>query len=156
MTLSFNDAIEGVMERGFRVGVAALEPMERTIYVISNADFEINLGGVSAYLYNSAGDDLELLPVAFEAIGCVRLATHAKMLLDAVTAAKCVPSDRQSRYEMMQSRSVMLDQRMDDLERAIQNQEEDYGQMLIEYYNQLIPESGTNNPMNPSGGSGVS
>lgn len=130
------------MERGFRLGVAALDPVERTIYVISNADFEINLGGVSGYLYNSAGDDLELLPVAFEAIGCVKLATHAKMLLDAVIDSKCVPSDRQSRYEMIQSRNSMLDQRMDDLERAIQNHEEDYGQMLTEYYNQLIQKTG--------------
>lgn len=142
MTLNFNDAIDGIMERGFRMGVAALDPVERTIYVISNADFEINLGGVSGYLYNSAGNDLELLPVAFKAIGCDKLSNHAEMLLNAVIASKCVPSDRQSRYEMMRSENSMLDQQMDDLERAIQNQEEDYGQMLIEYYNQLIRKTG--------------
>lgn len=137
MPPSFDDDVERIMTLGSEHGVAELNPVERTVFVISNADFEVNLGGVSGYLYNTAGDHVELLPAAFEAIGCTVLASRSKKLLDVLTALGCVPSDRSLRWETIQSGDDRIEQAMDDLERAIQDQEEDYGQALIDYHTDL-------------------
>ena len=142
MTQSFNDDVERIITRGSEHGIADLNPAERTVFVISNADFEINLGGVTGYLYNSAGNELELLPAAFEAIGCKLLASRSKHLVDALMSLGCITSDRSMRSEMIQSGDERIGRAMDELERAIQDQEEDYGQALIDYHGQLISISG--------------
>jgi hypothetical protein len=142
MTQSFNDDVERIMTRGSERGIADLNPAERTVFVISNADFEINLGGVTGYLYNSAGDQLELLPAAFDAIGCKLLASRSKHLADVLLSLGCVPSDRSMRGEMIQSGYDRIGRAMDDLESAIQDQEEDYAQALVEYHGQLVSMPG--------------
>ncbi len=134
MSSNLNDAIEGIMDRGFRLGANGLDSTERTIYVISNADFEICLGSVSGYLDNSAGDDIELLPVAFEEIGCLLLATRARKLVNAMLAYGCVPSDRQSRGNLIQSYIATINRLIDELTCAVQDREEDFGQMLDDYF----------------------
>lgn len=40
MSSNLSDAIDGIMERWFRLGANGLDSTERTIYVLSNADFE--------------------------------------------------------------------------------------------------------------------
>ena len=64
------------MDSSFRLGAYGLDSIERTIYVISNSDFEICLGSVSGQPCNSAGDDIELLAIAFKDIGCSLFATR--------------------------------------------------------------------------------
>ncbi len=142
MTQNFNDDVERILTRGSEYGVADLNPAERTVFVISNADFEVNLGGVSGYLYNSAGDQLELLPAAFEAIGCKLLASRSKQLVDVLISVGCIPSDRLMRWETIRSRDERIEHAMDALEHAIQDQEEDYGQALIEYHGKLMSMPG--------------
>lgn len=142
MTPSFNDDVESIMTRGGEHGIADLNPAERTVFVISNADFEVNLGGVSGYLYNLAGDHIELLPAAFEAIGCELLASRSKQLVDVLISMGCVLSDRSMRWETIQSGDERIGKAMDGLERAIQDQEEDYGQALVEYHAEFVSTPG--------------
>ncbi|MBL8869773.1 MAG: hypothetical protein JNK90_08255 [Planctomycetaceae bacterium] len=78
MSSNLSEAIDGIMERWFRLGANGLDSTERAIYVLSNADFENCLRSVLVYLRNSAGDDIELLPVAFEDIGCSLLEARAR------------------------------------------------------------------------------
>lgn len=113
MSSELNDAIEGIMDRGFRFGANRLDPTDRTVYVISNADFEICLGSASGYLYNSAGNDIELLATAFEDIGCSLLATRARKLVNAMLAYGCIPSDRQSRWNLIQSDNATINRLID-------------------------------------------
>ena len=134
MSASLNDSIEGIMDRGFRMGVTGLDTIERTGYVISNADFEICLGGVSGYLYNSAGDDVELLSVAFEVIGCPLLATRARNLVNAMIGAKCDPSNRQSRWDLLQTDNATIDQLVDELTGSVQDRVEDFGQKISDHF----------------------
>jgi hypothetical protein len=134
MSDNLNDAINGIMDRGFQIGAAGLDPTERTIYIISNADFEICLGGVSGYLYNSAGDDIELLPAAFAEIGCPLLAARAKKLVDAMLSVKCSLADRQSRWDLIQSENAVIGKLIDEFSSAVQDREEDFGQKLADFY----------------------
>jgi hypothetical protein len=134
MSSSLHDAIEGIMDRGFRLGAKELDSIERTIYVISNADFEICLGSASGYLYNSAGDHIELLAIAFDEIGCSLLASRARDLVNAMLANGCIPSDRHSRGNLIQSDNATINQLIDELTCAVQDREEDFGQMLIDYF----------------------
>lgn len=142
MTQQFNDDVERIMTRGSEHGISDLSPAERTVFVISSADFEVNLGGVSGYLYNSAGDQLELLPAAFEAIGCKLLASRSKRLVDVLKSAGCILSDRSMRWETIQSTDEHIELAMEALEHAIQDQEEDYGQALMEYHDKFISMPG--------------
>lgn len=41
MSSNLSEAIDGTTERGFRIDANGLDSTERTIYVLSNADFEI-------------------------------------------------------------------------------------------------------------------
>lgn len=142
MTLWFDVNVERIMARGIEHGIADLNPAERTVFVISNADFEVNLGGVRGFLYNSAGDDLEFLPVAFEALGCELLASRSKQLVEVLISLDCIPSDRSMRVETIQSGDERIERVMGDLEHAIQDQKEDYSQALIEYQSKLIAKPG--------------
>jgi hypothetical protein len=43
--------------KGERVGLARLTTVERVVVLVSRANFEIELGGLDAFYYNSAGNE---------------------------------------------------------------------------------------------------
>lgn len=60
-----------------RIGLARLTSIERVVVLVSRANFEIELGGLDAFYYNSAGDEAVATVAALEAVG----ATHAASTL---------------------------------------------------------------------------
>jgi hypothetical protein len=84
-------------EKAQRVGLAGLNDAERVVVLVSRANFEIELGGFSAFFYNSAGDHAAETVPALEAV-------EAKIAAAALRAAMAkfpdgTPSvDRESRY----------------------------------------------------------
>jgi hypothetical protein len=64
---------------------------------VSRANFEVELGGLSAFFYNSAGDHTAETVSALESVG----AAHAAMALQAAMArfpGGSAPADREQRY----------------------------------------------------------
>ena len=83
--------------KALRVGLAALTDAERVVVLVSRANFEVELGGLSAFFYNSAGDHAaETLP-ALEAVGAGQAAAA---LRDAMARfpSGAPPADREARY----------------------------------------------------------
>jgi hypothetical protein len=52
-----------------RFGLARLNAAERVVVLVSRANFEIELGGLDAFYYNSAGDEAVPTVAALEAVG---------------------------------------------------------------------------------------
>lgn len=95
-----------------RVGLAALSDIERVVALVSTVNFEVELGGLSSFFYNSAGDHAGETVLALEAVGAVYA---AKALREAVASIPdgISSSDRVRRYTWWQGASdslAMLDE----------------------------------------------
>jgi hypothetical protein len=90
-----------------RIGLAHLAPAERVVVLVSRANFEIELGGLSGFFYNSAGNYAAETVPALEAVG----AEHASAALGAAIAlfpGGSSPPDREQRYAAKQPVSESL------------------------------------------------
>jgi len=58
--------------KGRQHGFAALSEVERTVVLVSWASFEIELGGLSSFYFNDAGDYAVETVAALEAVGAYR------------------------------------------------------------------------------------
>ena len=102
------------------------------VYVIANANFEVNLGGASGYLYNSAGDELEHLVSSFKEIGCTKLSELTSNIVSFLSIY-CRVQDRNERQKVLNSPSGELEDAFEKFEVGIQDQIEDYGDLLEQY-----------------------
>jgi hypothetical protein len=84
--------------KGERLGLAALTTVERTVVLVSSANFEISLGGLSGFYYNSAGDRAAETVAALEAVGATRAAA-ALRAANALFPGGAPARDRTERYE---------------------------------------------------------
>jgi hypothetical protein len=80
-----------------RVGLAALTEAERVVVLVSRANLEVELGGLSAFFYNSAGDHAAETVPALEAVGA-REAASALRAAMAKFPSGSPPAERESRY----------------------------------------------------------
>ena len=80
-----------------RVGFAYLTEAERVVVLLSRANFEIEMGGLSSFFYNSAGDYAAETVSALEVV----MATRAAAALRAAMAkfpGGAPPTERELRY----------------------------------------------------------
>jgi hypothetical protein len=90
-----------------RIGLEHLALTERVVVLVSRANFEIELGGLSGFFYNSAGDYAAETVPALEAVG----AEHASTALRAAIAlfpGGSSPPDREQRYAAKKAVSKSL------------------------------------------------
>ena len=80
-----------------RVGLAALTDAERVVVLVSWANFEIELGGLSAYFYNSASDHAAETVLALEVIGAKKAASALRAAM-AKFPGGSPPTDRERRH----------------------------------------------------------
>ena len=132
--MTATEIIERIHDKASSEGFASLTVNERFVWVVASADFETNLGGVSGYLYNSAGDHLPLLAAAFDAIGCPTLASRTRELIAALSTL-CDPTDRESRGGTLDSADSALASAMVAFESGIQDCADDYGAKLELFIN---------------------
>jgi hypothetical protein len=90
------------------VGLAELTPAERTVVLVSWAHFEVELGGLSAYFYNSAGDHAAETVTALGAVGAVEAATALKAAMARFPGGS-PPVDRERRATAWRAVSESLD-----------------------------------------------
>jgi hypothetical protein len=87
------------------VGLTALTPIERVVFLVSHANFEIELGGISSFYYNNAGDHAMETVAALKAIGA-RKAASALRAANALFPNETPPTDRKERYDALQLLAV--------------------------------------------------
>src|SRR4051794_30627415 len=107
-------------------GFNALTEPERTVWLVSWVDFEVNLGGAQGYLYNSAGDYLPDLPAAFLQLGCPNIARSAQHLVDELERL-CQVRDRVDRHRIVCGAPESVGRAMDEFTSAVQECVDDYG-----------------------------
>jgi hypothetical protein len=84
-------------EKAQRVGLATVTKIERVVVLVSRANFEIELGGFSAFFYNSAGDYAADTVSALEAVGAVRASAALRAAM-AKFPGGTPPTERELRY----------------------------------------------------------
>jgi hypothetical protein len=85
------------MEKAQRVGLAALTEIERVVVLVSSANFEIDLGGLSAFFYNSCGDHAADTIPALEKVGAIRASAALRAAMGKFPGG-VPPTDRDLRY----------------------------------------------------------
>src|SRR5579871_3498877 len=85
-----------------RVGLAALTPAERVVVLVSRANFEIELGGLDSFFYNSAGGEAVPTVAALEAVGASRAAAAVRAA-NALFPGGSPPRDREERFVGLQA-----------------------------------------------------
>ncbi len=80
-----------------RVGLALLNAAERIVFLVSAVNFEVELGGLTGFFFNSAGDHSAVTVAALEAVGAVH-ATAALKAAMALFPGGSPPTDREQRY----------------------------------------------------------
>jgi hypothetical protein len=68
------DVMNSCDAKARRVGLDKLTPAERIVTLLSQANFEIECGGMSQYFYNSAGEDATQALAALKEVGAMRAA----------------------------------------------------------------------------------
>jgi hypothetical protein len=84
-------------EKAQRVGLAALTEAERVVVLVSRVNFEVELGGLSSFFYNSAGDHAAETVLALEAVGAKKAAAALQTAM-AKFPGGSPPADRDLRY----------------------------------------------------------
>lgn len=94
-------------EKTQRVGLAALTETERIVVLVSRANFEIELGGFSAFFYNSAGDHAADTVIALDAVGAIRASAALRAAMSKFPGG-IPPTERELRYAGWQQVSDSL------------------------------------------------
>src|SRR5262249_39553084 len=84
-------------EKAERVGLAALTNIGRVVVLVSRGNLEIELGGLSAFFYNSAGDHAADTVSALEAVGAQQAATVLRTAMAKYPGGSS-PTNRELRY----------------------------------------------------------
>jgi hypothetical protein len=81
-----------------RVGLAHLTAPERVVVLVSRANFEVELGGLDSFFYNSAASEAVPTVDALEAVGAARAAS-ALRTANTLFPGGSPPRDREERFK---------------------------------------------------------
>lgn len=115
-----------------RVGLKRLTKAERVVVLVSRANFEIELGGLDTFYYNSAGDEAVATVAALETVG----ATHAASTLreaNALFPGGSPLRDREERFVGLQAVRQLPKSPLDSLERKFGRDDPDGFERLCSY-----------------------
>ena len=112
--------------------IFALSEAERVVYVTQWLEMEVNNGGFSQYLYNSAGNFANELVSAYGEIGAVKTAELCKEALSVFTDE--IPTDREDRYDLMLSMDEdKIEEHFERCDNAFYEYEEDLESLTYAY-----------------------
>jgi len=83
--------------KAHRVGLAALTETERVVVLVSRANFEIEMGGLSSFFYNSAGDHAADTIIALEFVKAMRAAAALRAAMGKFPGG-APPTEQELRY----------------------------------------------------------
>jgi len=127
-----------------RVGLARLATAERVVVLVSRANFEIELGGLDAFYYNSAGDQAGATVAALEAVGAIEAAATLRTA-NALFPGGSPPRSREERFDALEFVRKLPNRPLSSLEREIGRDKPDVFSRLcsfIEAYADELREHG--------------
>lgn len=139
--MEFAAVMNSCDEKSDRVGLAALTEIERVVVLVSRANFEIELGGLSSFFFNSAGDHAVDTVAALEAVNASRAAAVLRTAITKFPDAT-YPTDRELRYPSLQK---VLDS-FDSLDAEIYREDPDAFSRLCSFMKTHEAELGEHAP----------
>jgi hypothetical protein len=97
MAVEHADVMNRCDAKAGRVGLSGLTAAERVVVLVSRANFEIELGGLDPFFYNSAGGEAVPTVDALDAVGATRAAA-ALRAANAPFPGGSLPRDREERF----------------------------------------------------------
>jgi hypothetical protein len=117
-------------------GLSRLSPVERVLSLVSHAYFEVELGGLSTFYYNSAGRYAVESVAALRAIGATRFARVLERA-NRLFPGGAPPRGRVARYAALQRLSAEAQRRLERLED--EPFEQDHLDLLERYLQDAVP-----------------
>lgn len=115
-----------------RVGLASLTEVERVVVLVSRANFEIELGGLDSFYYNSAGDEAAPTVVALQAIGATQAASTLREA-NSLFPGGVPPRDREKRFAALQVIRKLPRRPLTSLEKKVIRDEPDVFSCLCRF-----------------------
>lgn len=103
-------------DKAQREGHDALNEVERVVVLVSWVKFEVALGGLDTFYYNSAGDQAVPTVDALEAVGATR-AAKALRAANALFPGGSPPRDREKRFDGLVAVRELPNEPLEILER---------------------------------------
>lgn len=119
-------------DKAQRVGLSRLTAVERVVVLVSRANFEIELGGLDAFYYNSAGDEAILTVDALEAVGAIKAASALKKA-NSLFPNGSPSRDRQKRFASLEAIRKLPRRPLGSLEKKITSEDPDVFSRLCSY-----------------------
>jgi hypothetical protein len=107
-----------------RVSLSSLTEVERVVVLVSRANFEIELGGLDAFYYNSAGDEAVPTVAALEAVGATQAASTLREA-NALFPGGSPPRDREKRFVGLEVVRKLPNRPLASLEKKVYRDEPD-------------------------------
>jgi hypothetical protein len=118
--------------KAVRVGLSRLAVAERVVVLVSRANFEIELGGLDAFYYNSAGDDAVPTVAALEAVGAIQAASTLREA-NALFSGGSPPRDREKRFAGLEVVRKLPNRPLTSLEKKVVRDEPDVFSRLCRF-----------------------
>ena len=77
--MTSDEFISDAIERGQRNGVASLDPDQRTVFLIAEAEADCDMNGIDTFLDRYAPDWITETAAAFEAVGANEIAAEMRL-----------------------------------------------------------------------------
>jgi hypothetical protein len=119
-------------EKAWRLGIGALTEVERTVHLANVANCEIEMGSLSQFYYNSAGDAAVETVNALRAIGADRAAA-ALQAANGLFPGGSPARDRDRRFDELQPLTESSDKPLNELTSEFYRQQPDVFLKLCAY-----------------------
>jgi Domain of unknown function (DUF4375) len=118
--------------KGQRVSLSRLTAAERVVVLVSRANFEVELGGLDAFYYNSAGDEAVPTVAALEAVGATQAASTLREA-NALFPSGSPPRDREKRFAGLEVVRKLPNSPLASLEKEVGRDEPDVFSRLCSF-----------------------
>ena len=118
--------------KAHRLGLNRLTTAERIVVLVSRANFEIELGGLDVFYYNSAGDEAVPTVDALEAVGATQAASTLREA-NALFPGGSPPRDREKRFASLEVVRRLPKRPLSSLESKFGGDEPDVFSRLCDY-----------------------
>jgi hypothetical protein len=115
-----------------RVGLSRLTAAERVVVLVSRANFEIELGGLDAFYYNSAGDEAVATVAALKAVGATQAASALREA-NALFPGGSPPPDREKRFAGLEVVRQLPSRPLSSLEKKVSRDKPDVFSRLCDF-----------------------
>jgi hypothetical protein len=112
-----------------RFGLKRLTAAERVVVLVSRANFEIELGGLDAFYYNSTGDEAVVTVAALETVGAIHAASTLREA-NTLFPGGSPPRDREKRFAGLQIVRKLPERPLTSLQKKVSRDEPDVFSLL--------------------------